>query len=515
MQNFHQLKKYIPIILIFLSAGLGLLRFNSLQIGTSYDDAHYIILAESLSSGQGYELINFPKPQIERAFPPGWPILLSPLTHFFPGNYTILKLFSLALWLASVPLIHKLLSSRVDSPGLEIITGLIAINPLLVGTSVTVMSESAYLFFSILAIYLFDKWYHAEKRNYWLLILIAFIAYYSQLIRTIGISLSISLILYLLFSKRFRDAGIVTGIFFAGMLAQGLVDLNNGGSFISTGYQSQVFSGSAAEKLAQMWSNVLGYFDEVLAGSLIPIFGSSFTSFLSGYGLGFLPGLLNLIIILLVIIGFAQSMTKARLMDFYFVIFTFGILAFWNPDVGSVKARFLIPIIPFLYPYLWQGVAWVLTKASRNRSNVKLRIEPIAVIIIAIVLLARNLQDWRNPVMNQITDLSIGASWVAENAPDDAIVMVNEPVPSYVHVKRKTINYPKAGQDLEKYVENQGIDYIIVAPKLQSPRSDELDKNIANEILPVLNTQPEKYLMVYSQPENNVTVYEVVRNENQ
>ncbi|MEY2817871.1 MAG: hypothetical protein RL275_1334, partial [Chloroflexota bacterium] len=64
------------LTLIILSATLALLRFNSLQIGTSYDDAKYIILAESLASGQGYELINFPRPQIERNFPPGWPLVL-------------------------------------------------------------------------------------------------------------------------------------------------------------------------------------------------------------------------------------------------------------------------------------------------------------------------------------------------------------------------------------------------------------------------------------------------------
>ena len=34
------------------------MRFNSLQLGLSYDDAHYIILA-NLASGQGYQLINF------------------------------------------------------------------------------------------------------------------------------------------------------------------------------------------------------------------------------------------------------------------------------------------------------------------------------------------------------------------------------------------------------------------------------------------------------------------------
>ena len=155
MFQAHRLSKYILPILIIISALLGLLRFNSLQVGTSYDDAHYIILAESLSSGQGYELINFPRPQIERAFPPGWPILLAPLTFLFPGNYTVLKLLTLFLWLASLLLIYKFFSKRIESPYLEILVGLIAINPLLVGTSVTVMSESAYLFFSLIVLTLF------------------------------------------------------------------------------------------------------------------------------------------------------------------------------------------------------------------------------------------------------------------------------------------------------------------------------------------------------------------------
>ncbi|MBL8063893.1 MAG: hypothetical protein JNK32_12770, partial [Anaerolineales bacterium] len=81
----------ILILFIIVSAALALLRFDSLQLGTSYDDAHYIILAESLANGQGYELINFPRPQIERNFPPGWPLLLAPFTVILPKNYDALK----------------------------------------------------------------------------------------------------------------------------------------------------------------------------------------------------------------------------------------------------------------------------------------------------------------------------------------------------------------------------------------------------------------------------------------
>ena len=501
--------KYILPILVIASAFLGFLRFNSLQLGTSYDDAHYIILAESLSSGQSYELINFPRPQIERAFPPGWPILLTPLTFLFPGNYSVLKLLSLGLWLASILLIYKLFSKRIASPHLEIITGLAALNPLLIGTSVTVMSESAYLFFSLLALNIFDMWSEkSEGKKDWLIVLVAILAIYTQLIRTIGISLAIALVVYYLFTRQWRETGITTGVFIAGVLLQTWINLRNGGSVVSAGYQSQVFSGSIMEKVGQMWSNVLGYFDKILAGSLIPIFGPRVTDFWGTYGFGSIPTLVNVVILLLVVFGLVLSIKKFHVMDVYVAVYVIGILAFWNPDVGSVKARFLIPILPFLYFYLVQGIAWVTEKSTRSRIHYGRRVEALVIGGIALALLVRNVQDWQNPVMNQMTDLSIGASWVAENAPSDSIVMVNEPVPAYVQVKRKTIGYPKAGQDLESYLNNQGIDYIVVSPKLQSPRSTALDETTLNQILPILSSQADKFKIVFSNEEYNVTVYE-------
>ncbi len=516
MEQIHRFLKHILIIFIIISAALGLMRFNSLQLGSSYDDAHYIILAESLASGQGYQLINFPRPQMERAFPPGWPLLLTPFTFLFPGNYTILKLFSLLLWLASILLIYRLFSRQIESPHLEIVTGLVAVNPLLVGTSVTVMSESAYLFFSLLALTVFDSWNsRAGGKNDWLIILIAVIALYTQLIRTIGISLSIALVVTLLLTRRFREAGLTMGVFIAGAFLQTWITLSNGRALISASYQSQVFNSLGIDKIAQMWSNALGYFNEVLAGSLIPIFGSKVTSLLNNYGLQLLPSILNAAIIFLIIFGMAVSRNKIRAMDIYFIIYIFGILAFWNPRVGSVKARFLIPIIPFLYFYLMQGIIWVIVRLTRNKIMLSARIAAGVSGIIALSLLVRNFQDWHNPIKEQMTDLSIGTSWIAENAPPDAIVMVNEPVPAYVHTQRKTIGYPNAGQDLGKYLNNQGIDYIVISPKLQSPRSTKLDGFTEEQILPILNSAHGQFVVVHVNPEYNVTVYKVERDANQ
>jgi len=503
LQSRH-FSKYILAFFMLVSAALGLLRFNSLQLGTSYDDAHYIILAESISSGHGYELINFPHPQIERAFPPGWPILLTPLTFFFPGNYTILKLFSLLLWMASLPLIYLLFSKRIQSPYLEILIGLAALNPLLVGTSVTVMSESAYLFFSLIALILFDIW-NKVRKGYWVIVFIAFAALYSQLIRTIGVSLFIALILYFLFTRRFREAAITFGVFALGALLQFWMNLRNGGSVVSAGYESQVFNGSVIEKFLQMWTNLFGYLNETISGSLVPIFGERFTAYVGTT----IPLILNTGILLLLILGWILSCRKFHLMDLYVLVYFAGVLAFWNPNVGSVKARFLIPMIPFLYFYLVQGLRWMFDRITKNNSTRTARITTVTVGLVALILMGRNFQDWRSPVKLQMTDISIGTSWVAENAPADAIIMVNEPVPAYVQMRRRTVAFPFNLKNVEEILVKQKVDYIIISPALQSPRSTKLDAKIKSQLLPILNANPDKFVVVYQNVENNVTVYKV------
>lgn len=479
------------IALVLVSTFLAMLRFDSLQIGTSYDDAKYIILAESLASGQGYELINFPHPQIERNFPPGWPLVLAPFTLVFPKNYDALKVVSLALWLLSILLVYKLFSKRLSSPFLEILTALVALNPLLVGTSITLMSETAYLFFSLLALVVFDK---ADGKSWGWLILATLLAFYTQQVRTIGMSLTISLLVILLLSKRFKEIAMVATLFIGGFAFQSWLNLRNGGTVISSGYEAQVLSGSIMEKVGQVGLNVSGYFNQVLAGSLIPIFGTRLDTLFS-----WLFIILNIIILLLLVLGMFAIKPKLEWMHIYFVIYVAGILAFWNPQVGSVKARFLLPIVPFLYFYFMNGLKWITRENSRIAISVSLAI--------ALVLIARNLQDWRSPIREQMTDLSLGTSWVAENAPADAIVMVNEPVPAYVHVKRQTINFPKNGQELEAYLQNQSIDYIVIAPLLQSPRNTELSKDV-EVTLAQMEASPNIFQLVFDDSENNIKVYE-------
>ncbi|MCS6842761.1 MAG: hypothetical protein NZ528_00325 [Caldilineales bacterium] len=353
MRQNYLYSRLVLVALIFASAVIGLLRFDSFQVGAFSDDAHYIVLAESLASGKGYRLINYPNAPREWAFPPGWPILLSPLVALFPGNYETLKFLSFVLWLASIPLLYRLFANRIETPYLEILIALIAFNPGILGISGMVMSEAAYLFFSVLTLYLFEEWdRHRAKAKSWLfLVAFAAAALYSQLIRTVGLSILLALVVYLLYSRRFCQAGIVTVIFVLGMLPQFWLNSQSGGSLISSGYQSQVFNDSVSTKLQQIWTNVQAYFNEMIANSLIPIFGPNISSALDRLGIEIVSSLTNAFILLLIAIGLVLSSKRLQISELYLFFYFLGVLAFWNPAVGSAQGRFLIPIIPLLYLY--------------------------------------------------------------------------------------------------------------------------------------------------------------------
>lgn len=514
MKQKSRYSRIVLVALIFISAVIGLLRFDSFQVGAFSDDAHYIVLAESLASGQGYRLINYPNAPTEWAFPPGWPVLLSPLSALFPGNYGVLKLFSFALWFASLLILYRLFAKRIETPYLEILIALIALNPGMLGISGMVMSEAAYLFFSVLTLYLFEGWVsHQDKAKGWLfLVAFAVTALYTQLIRTMGLSILLALIAYLLLSRRFRQAGVVTVIFFLGMLPQFWLNSQSGGSLISPGYQSQVFNNSSiSTKLEQIWANVQNYSSEMIANSLIPIFGPNITSALDRLGIGIASSLLNISILLLIALGVVLSLKRFRISELYVFSFFVGVLAFWNPDVGSAQGRFLIPIIPFLHFYFLQALIWSVRNVVKTDKRTVLAVVG-STSLIMLILLARNVQDWRNPIRNRITDLSIGTIWISENTPTDSIVMARDPVPDYLYAHRRTVAYPTDEQDVEEYIRVNGVDYIIVSPKLQTPRSNELGNYVETRLFPVFSLNQDRFRPVYKNATHNVTVYEYLSN---
>jgi hypothetical protein len=336
-------------------------------------------------------------------------------------------------------------------------------------------------------------------------------AIYTTLIRTVGVSLQLSLVTYLLLLRRFRQAAAVVLIFILGLLPQLWLNLQSGGSLISPGYQRQGFSSSVGTMLEHVWENAQGYAAYLLANSLVPVLGSNSRISLEQLGLGFVPILFNAAILLLIALGFFLAVRQFQISEVYIFFYFAGILVFWIPNYGGVQSRFLVPVIPFLYFYLFLGLLWCVQKLVRSERRTSWIVVGSTALVL-LLLMARNLQDWRNPIRNRMTDLTVGRVWVAENTPSDALIMSRNPVADYLYVRRKTVAYPTPIVDVEEFIRTNGVDYIIISPKLQIPRKNELDETVKTSILPVLIMNPDVFKPVYTNLDHNVTVYEYLGN---
>jgi len=503
-------RQTVILLLILSSALLSLLRFDSVIVGSFFDDAHYIILAESLFAGRGYRLINFPDAPVERAFPPGWPLLLTPLVGFFPDNFTILKLLALFLWLASIPLIYRLFATRLQSPYLEALVAVVALNPHLVGLSGTVFSEMAYLFFSLLTLNLFEIWQRQEHRHrVWLLLVVIFIALYTLMVRTIGLTLLVSILLYLLLNRRHRDLGVIGGLLMLGLIPLAWFNLKNGGAFVfSESYQKHVnFVTSNLVNFVRPWEYLSILSPESFANSVVPVFDLGRVMALITPG----PGhFFSITLLLLILLGYLISLRRYQLHQLYVALYL-AIIYVWSVYTLRVELRLLVPLIPFLYFYLSQAMIWIAGRMTTSNRKLASSLTLIGFCFLMLIGVVRNYHEWRNPLGERVIDLSVGSSWISTHAPADSVIMAFSPAATYLYARRQTVAYPESGTDIEAYIKSNGVDYILVQPKLLDGdiRSRQFDEFTQFELLPLLTAKPDQFQGVYQNSMENVLVYEV------
>ena len=145
--------------LFWLVYTLGLNRVFGLLV----DDAWYLMLAKSLATGQGYQLINSPSPGILPLFPPGWPFLLSLAYRVFPNfpaNVPYLKLLSvLSVFLsAGLTYLFFVKCRAWRWPLALMMAALVAFQTeFFTMATTTLMSECCFTVFLMLLVYLVER----------------------------------------------------------------------------------------------------------------------------------------------------------------------------------------------------------------------------------------------------------------------------------------------------------------------------------------------------------------------
>lgn len=508
-------ERLILFVVFITSAAIYGLSIDTFQVGTYHDDAHYVVLAESLASGRGYWLTNGPVPQMERFFPPGYPLLLGGLVWLFPQNLNVLKVLSAAFCLGSVALVYALLKVKhFRSHDIFIIAGLTALHPTLAGTSGMVMSEPAYLFLSMLSLHFMEQWLEGKvslRRH----ISLGFVLALTTLTRTPGILLLIVALARQFYRKRFVSGIIILIGFLIAYSPYIIFNLQHGGGLFSTGYQEQLEGGgSLGTKVASMGENLGAYVNDVLPHYILPLFGPRLTTLVSDTGLLSVLFVIKGFLLLMIFVGFFKSIKRFPLINAYVAFYSLALLQVNYPWVDNVQARYIIPISPFVMLYLLAGIKLVLNALSRfltRNTHFTYTATRLIAAVLLLLYLGRGVQGVLDPVRNRITDISIGSEWFGSNASTGAVIMCRDPVSRYLYIRRPTVGYPTtkdAGRILE-YIDFNKVDYILIAPKLQTPRTIELDEYTEEYLLPAVLALPNRFVRVYENDQNNVTVYRV------
>ncbi len=482
------------------------------KLHTGGDSSSYVLLAESVARlGDGYAQSLEPgPPQAHVQYPPGYPLLLAPLTMIAGRNFVALKMLSVLLTVASV-LVFALYARKRAGPGLWIfLAAAFAVNPLVVDYSRWILSEAPFLFFTILALYLIHDDEGKEMgRSFWLGLLGVLWCYY---VRSVGIMLvggaSIAYLVRREWRKFFVHAAVSTAVILPWMirnqLRQGTVTPYLDQFLLRSVYEPEAGYLNISGMVTRFFTNVQIYsareFPRALVGSDSAWAGGGFLKILAVVLCGFL------------VVGLVQIMRKRmEAAEAYFLLSCLAIFLF--EEVVS-DVRYLLPLIPLALIYIAEGIS-VAARFVRVKSAS--RVPAVAMVLLMVIGLSA--QAGRIPQnIDLLGRYAAGdhyagyspnwrtffeaADWVKANTPQDAVVTVRKPRLFNLWADRRVKLYPFTSKTDSVLETVFSTDYVVV---------DQVTGTTFRYLVPALETAPGRFAEVFRTEEPVTWVLSVSR----
>ena len=350
--------------------------FNE-KIDINGDNCRYYTFASSLASGQGYADISAPTPHPTNAFPPGYPLLMTPL-RFFTDSIIAQKILNGLFLLGGALLLFFFMIKRKMPESLALVGACAAIlSDRVLHFSTMMMSEMSCFFVSTAAIFLLanmkkEKPFYKDLSFYGMLVMVI-LCYH---IRTQGVALFAAVVLFFLCTKKWKEAASTVAGFIIGCLPWIWRNKSLGIG------QSRYF-----ESIAQVnpWrpedgsldlSGIIDRFFETLGmlvskalpNSVIPYFKVNYSTEVSA---GFFMWVIAILLIFLIIRGF-WAFGKYRWVLIGYTVFTFGLVSIFSTPSEN---RYITTLIPFMNMGLLVGI-YAVTTDTIHRFKLKYTFSP-------------------------------------------------------------------------------------------------------------------------------------------
>jgi hypothetical protein len=310
------------------------------------DNAGYMILAESIETGQGYRDVYLPDAPRHTEFPPVYPVLLW-VTGLFGGGLLAFKILSALFTSTTVILAFVLGRTRLGWQGAFAVAAPFALNPVLLYYSHWVLAEAPFIALTLLALWASERM--ADSARWLAVALIA--ALLAYLTRAGGFPLLLALLVAVGWRRNWRRlavAGAAVAVVASTWWLWGRV----GGAqsakllLLNPFDPSMGYVGPGA-LLARTVNNIRLYAVEILPQSLAGV--------TAGGGVNLLALIAGLLIIALALVAWVRGIRQVRALELW-VAFYSGLI-FLYPEIITDR-RFLLPLLPALFLLASAGMVW-------------------------------------------------------------------------------------------------------------------------------------------------------------
>lgn len=435
--------------------------FNPAHIDLNGDNFAYYLLGELLSEGKGYIAATSVNPIPQTHFPPGFPFIISILITLFNADMADVSFFVGLFFYVSILVLYFALNRIQSSKALSfVVSFFVAINPLLLGSAVSCMSEIPFVLFSIAGLFFLVSSANDNALKSWRLFLaVAFFAigYYTK---TIGISLFAAMFLYFLFSKKWKHLLVSTATYIVLVLPWYIRGkLVGGSSYVGqllqvNPYKPELGNLTVATFIERVQNNFVRYLSLDIPSAIFSVKQTTEETPISFWILG-------IGIIVFILFGI-YKLKDYKLFFLAYIAATFAILLGWPDVFGGLRfVEVLVPVFLFLFVY---GISETLKVGF---SKISLSFSPYWLLIFALYFTSP-LEFLKNQMLEPLAPAYQNyfelAKWAKENTPKDAIFSARKPDMFMYYADRITVGDKPSLNDtvVLDFFRQNSVDYVVL-----------------------------------------------------
>jgi hypothetical protein len=520
------------LLLLCAIAALSLRGWGSFQVGIYQDDAVYSVMARSIATGGPYGQVTDPESPRPAKYPFAFPLLLAPVVALYPAEPVAATVVSLLATLANVSLLFwgwPWLSPTTSRWWGFAVAALYGISPLAIGHTRMVMSEPVFLTFTLAALILTERCAARPSGAAAPSLLLGIMVTGAVFTRFVGAALAVAVVLRIGLAAGRWAPGILVRAGTAGIGALALVllltpvDLNGMAPAryfreLDGILEQPSIAAEDSSRLDLLLFVTRGYVIEDVRRILIPAGGGKRGRALAErLELPILAEGVGVAVAVVVFAGLWRVVRTSALAPsvIVFQLIYFAGLLFWPWHGG----RYLYPIQPFLFVEFLAGLGALVGISTRlSIAGIALRRRGAGVAMAAGWLGLVAVLLWKSWALEgtgpYTRDLRIGAAWLRDHSPPEAVVMARYPEAILLYSGRITVDPVEVGRDLDRVVAKRPVDFVLVGPMLawNSDGALAYDVYTAEVLLPWLEEHRARgsASVVYeSAPRDLVRVYRI------